>query len=218
MPVGGALIIGLMARYGSERIRGHGIPEAIESILINGSRSSRKWRMLKPLSSAHLDRFRRTVRRRRSHHHDGRRVRLDDRATVPPHQHGAQDAAGGGSGGRHVGDVRRAGGGGAAGGGAVAVRVETAQPDSGGAGQRRRRPPRGAISSGSVRCFRCRRIRCSSARRDCWAACWWGLLAGGAFGAADAGGLRGGRRCSVCCPFTGCGGRRWAVWRSDWAD
>ena len=38
VPVGGALIIGLMARYGSERIRGHGIPEAIESILLNGSR------------------------------------------------------------------------------------------------------------------------------------------------------------------------------------
>ena len=38
VPVAGAVIIGLMARYGSERIRGHGIPEAIESILINGSR------------------------------------------------------------------------------------------------------------------------------------------------------------------------------------
>src|SRR5690348_12780171 len=37
VPVIGALIIGLMARYGSERIRGHGIPEAIEAILINGS-------------------------------------------------------------------------------------------------------------------------------------------------------------------------------------
>src|SRR5262249_27451198 len=30
VPVGGALIIGFMARYGSERIRGHGIPEALE--------------------------------------------------------------------------------------------------------------------------------------------------------------------------------------------
>jgi hypothetical protein len=38
VPVLGALIIGLMARYGSERIRGHGIPEAIESILLKGSR------------------------------------------------------------------------------------------------------------------------------------------------------------------------------------
>jgi chloride channel protein, CIC family len=52
VPVGGALIIGLMARYGSERIRGHGIPEAIEAILINGSRVEPKVALLKPLSSA----------------------------------------------------------------------------------------------------------------------------------------------------------------------
>ena len=41
-----------MARYGSERIRGHGIPEAIESILINGSRVQPRLAILKPLSSA----------------------------------------------------------------------------------------------------------------------------------------------------------------------
>jgi CIC family chloride channel protein len=41
-----------MARYGSERIRGHGIPEAIEAILINGSRVEPKVAFLKPLSSA----------------------------------------------------------------------------------------------------------------------------------------------------------------------
>lgn len=52
VPIGGALIIGLMARYGSERIRGHGIPEAIEAILINGSRVEPKVAFLKPLSSA----------------------------------------------------------------------------------------------------------------------------------------------------------------------
>jgi chloride channel protein, CIC family len=52
VPVGGALIIGLMARYGSERIRGHGIPEAIESILINGSRVAPRLALLKPISSA----------------------------------------------------------------------------------------------------------------------------------------------------------------------
>ena len=52
VPVGGALIIGLMARYGSERIRGHGIPEAIESILMNGSRVQPKVALLKPISSA----------------------------------------------------------------------------------------------------------------------------------------------------------------------
>ena len=52
VPVAGALIIGVMARYGSERIRGHGIPEAIEAILINGSRIDPKVALLKPLSSA----------------------------------------------------------------------------------------------------------------------------------------------------------------------
>jgi len=52
VPVIGALIIGLLARYGSERIRGHGIPEAIEAILINGSRVQPRVAVLKPLSSA----------------------------------------------------------------------------------------------------------------------------------------------------------------------
>ena len=52
VPIGGAFIIGIMARYGSERIRGHGIPEAIEAILINGSRVEPKVALLKPLSSA----------------------------------------------------------------------------------------------------------------------------------------------------------------------
>lgn len=48
----GGLVIGLMARFGSEKIRGHGIPEAIEAILIGGSRMSAKVAVLKPLSSA----------------------------------------------------------------------------------------------------------------------------------------------------------------------
>ncbi len=52
VPVGGALVIGMMARYGSERIRGHGIPEALESILINGSKVQPRLAILKPLSSA----------------------------------------------------------------------------------------------------------------------------------------------------------------------
>lgn len=51
-PVIGGLVIGLMARFGSEKIRGHGIPEAIEAILIGGSRMSPKVAVLKPLSSA----------------------------------------------------------------------------------------------------------------------------------------------------------------------
>ncbi|GJE47085.1 Voltage-gated ClC-type chloride channel ClcB [Methylobacterium tardum] len=52
IPVIGALIVGAMARYGSEKIRGHGIPEAMEAILIGGSRMSPKVAVLKPVSSA----------------------------------------------------------------------------------------------------------------------------------------------------------------------
>ncbi len=52
VPVAGGLIIGLMARYGSEKIRGHGIPEALESILVGRSRMEAKVAVLKPLSSA----------------------------------------------------------------------------------------------------------------------------------------------------------------------
>ncbi len=52
IPVAGCLIIGLMARYGSEKIRGHGIPEAMEAILIGRSRMDPKVAVLKPLSSA----------------------------------------------------------------------------------------------------------------------------------------------------------------------
>jgi len=48
----GSLIVGVMARYGSERIRGHGIPEAIESILMSGSRVRPRLAVLKPVSAA----------------------------------------------------------------------------------------------------------------------------------------------------------------------
>jgi len=52
VPVAGCVVIGLMARYGSEKIRGHGIPEAMEAILIGRSRIQPKVAVLKPLSSA----------------------------------------------------------------------------------------------------------------------------------------------------------------------
>ena len=47
-PAVGGLVIGLMARFGSEKIRGHGIPEAIEAILLGGSRMQPKVAVLKP--------------------------------------------------------------------------------------------------------------------------------------------------------------------------
>lgn len=52
VPVVGGLIVGAMARFGSERIRGHGIPEAMETILLRGSRMEPRLAVLKPISSA----------------------------------------------------------------------------------------------------------------------------------------------------------------------
>ncbi len=51
IPVAGGLVVGLMARFGSEGIRGHGIPEAMENILVRGSRVSPRLAVLKPVSS-----------------------------------------------------------------------------------------------------------------------------------------------------------------------
>ena len=51
-PVAGGLLVGLLARYGSDKIRGHGIPEAIEAILLRGARIQPGIAVLKPLSAA----------------------------------------------------------------------------------------------------------------------------------------------------------------------
>jgi chloride channel protein, CIC family len=52
VPVLGGIIVGIMARYGSDKIRGHGIPEAIEAILLNGARVEPRVAILKPISAA----------------------------------------------------------------------------------------------------------------------------------------------------------------------
>jgi len=52
VPVLGGFLVGLMAHYGSDKIRGHGIPEAIEAILLRGARVDPKVALLKPLSAA----------------------------------------------------------------------------------------------------------------------------------------------------------------------
>jgi H+/Cl- antiporter ClcA len=52
VPVVGALIVGVMARYGSPAIRGHGIPEAMEQVLLNESRIPARITFLKPISAA----------------------------------------------------------------------------------------------------------------------------------------------------------------------
>lgn len=52
VPVVGGFLVGLMARFGSDKIRGHGIPEAIEAILLNRARVDPKIALLKPISAA----------------------------------------------------------------------------------------------------------------------------------------------------------------------
>src|ERR1700685_2777394 len=52
VPVIGGLIVGLMARFGSDKIRGHGIPEAIEAILLHRAKVDPKVAVLKPISAA----------------------------------------------------------------------------------------------------------------------------------------------------------------------
>jgi H+/Cl- antiporter ClcA len=52
IPILGGLLVGLMAHYGSDKIRGHGIPEAIEAILLRGARVDPKVALLKPISAA----------------------------------------------------------------------------------------------------------------------------------------------------------------------
>src|SRR5947207_1013597 len=52
VPVVGGLIVGLMAKYGSSKIKGHGIPEAMEAVLVNRSRIQPRVALLKPISVA----------------------------------------------------------------------------------------------------------------------------------------------------------------------
>ena len=52
VPVIGGVVVGLMARYGSEAIRGHGIPEVMERVLANESRIAPRIGILKPISAA----------------------------------------------------------------------------------------------------------------------------------------------------------------------
>jgi len=52
MPVIGGIIVGFMAKYGTPKIKGHGIPEAMEAVLVNRSRIQPRVAILKPLSAA----------------------------------------------------------------------------------------------------------------------------------------------------------------------
>jgi CIC family chloride channel protein len=52
LPVAGGIIVGFMAKYGSPKIKGHGIPEAMEAVLTSRSRIEAKVAILKPISAA----------------------------------------------------------------------------------------------------------------------------------------------------------------------
>jgi len=52
VPVIGGLIVGVMAKYGSAKIKGHGIPEAMEAVLVSRSRIEPRVAILKPISAA----------------------------------------------------------------------------------------------------------------------------------------------------------------------
>jgi CIC family chloride channel protein len=52
VPVIGGLVVGVMAKYGTPKIKGHGIPEAMEAVLTNRSRIEAKVAILKPISAA----------------------------------------------------------------------------------------------------------------------------------------------------------------------
>src|SRR5882757_4473734 len=52
LPVIGGLLVGLIARFGSDRIRGHGMPEAIEAVLMRGAKISPKITVFKPVATA----------------------------------------------------------------------------------------------------------------------------------------------------------------------
>jgi CIC family chloride channel protein len=52
MPVLGGLIVGVIARYLSPRVRGHGMPEAVETIVFNGGRVQPRVAILKPIATA----------------------------------------------------------------------------------------------------------------------------------------------------------------------
>jgi CIC family chloride channel protein len=52
IPVIGGIIVGFMAKYGSSKIKGHGIPEAMEAVMVNRSRIEPRVAILKPISAA----------------------------------------------------------------------------------------------------------------------------------------------------------------------
>ncbi len=106
VPILGGLIVGLMARYGSDKIRGHGIPEAIEAILLHRAQSRSENRDIETRLGGDCDWLGWTFRSGRPHHYDRRSGRIADRAMADIDGRGENDAFGGGSGSGYVRDFR----------------------------------------------------------------------------------------------------------------
>ena len=215
VPVGGCLIIGLMARYGSEKIRGHGIPEAIEAILIGRSRIQGRVAVLKPLSSAI------SIGTGGPFGAEGPIIMTGGAmgslfgATVSSLQRRAQDITGSRGGRRHERHVRNSGCGDPACRGIAAVRMEAAQlcargrclGGGGGVailGVGNRSPIPAARPALCFRPSRPALVRRLGSRS-------WSRI-----GAADRHGVRERGSVSSVCRSTGCGGQRSAAWSSGW--
>jgi len=86
VPVVGGLVVASWPASGSDRICGHGIPEAPRRPSLSAAAACRpRVAILKPVFFRNFHRLRRAVRRRRPNHHDGRSIRLHHRPDFPPH-------------------------------------------------------------------------------------------------------------------------------------
>ncbi len=136
VPIVGGFICGLMARYGSKAIRGHGIPEAMETGADQSQPHSGQDHFLETRFGGRGDRHRRTVRRRRADYRHRRRAGLAVRSILSHHAGRTTNAVGRRRRGRHVGDLRQSGGRGVIGDRIVAVRISPALDYSRRTGQR----------------------------------------------------------------------------------
>ena len=160
IPIGGAIIVGLMARYGSAAIRGHGIPEVDGAGALRTRAASRcACSFLKPLSAAIAIGTGGPFGAEGPIIATGGALGSLARPGRAHHRRRAQDAARRRRRGRHGGDLRQPGERGAARRRAAAVRIPAALAHSRRARRGRPRPRCASRSAAPRRCSRCRRSR-----------------------------------------------------------
>ena len=131
VPVVGGLIVGAMARWGSRAIRGHGIPEAMEQVLLNRVEDPAAHHLPQAFVVGGRDRHGWPVRRGRPDHRHRWRARLVPRPAAARHRRRAKGAACRRRRRRHGGGVRLAGVGGDPRSGTAVVRAAAALVDPG---------------------------------------------------------------------------------------